>query len=61
MGIAVVERFRPLLPVITGKTTTRKRSARPACRRERHRARLPMVRIDVAAVSFIARTASTRS
>lgn len=30
--------------VITGKTTTRKRSTRPALRSERHRVRLPIVR-----------------
>src|ERR1700748_641446 len=46
---------------MTGKTTTRKRSARPAFSKERHRVRLPMVRIDLAAVSFISRTASTGS
>ena len=44
-----------------GKTTTRKRSARPAFSTERPRVRLPMVRIDLAAVSFTSRTASTGS
>jgi len=45
----------------TGKTTTRKRSTSPAFRRERHRVRLPMVRIDLELFSFISRTAATAS
>src|SRR4029450_8515603 len=44
---------------MTGKTTTRNRSTRPAFSSERHRVRLPRVRIDVAAWSFISRTAWT--
>ena len=44
IGVAVVDPLRPLLPVMTGKTTTRKRSTRPAFKRERHMLRLPMVR-----------------
>jgi hypothetical protein len=46
---------------MTGKTTTRNRSTRPACSRDRHRVRLPRVRIDVSPVSFISRTAATGS
>src|SRR4030088_1918841 len=46
---------------MTGKMTTRKRSTRPAFRSERHRVRLPMVRMDLEPLSFISRTASTAS
>src|ERR687898_361222 len=55
IGVAVVD------PVTTGKTTTRKRSTRPASNRERHRVRLPMVRMDASPPTFISRTASTGS
>src|SRR6058998_3720617 len=54
-------RSRPVLPVITGKTTTRKRSTRPASRSDRHRVRLPRVRIGLVPSCFIAATASTAS
>src|SRR6266542_1705692 len=54
-------RSRPVLPVITGKTTTRKRSTRPASRSDRHRIRLPRVRIGLVPSCFIAATAWTAS
>src|SRR6266540_1625067 len=55
-------RSRPVLPVITGKTTTtRKRSTRPASRGDRHRIRLPRVRIGLVPSCFIAATAPTAS
>src|SRR6266545_4634636 len=54
-------RSRPVLPVITGKTTTRKRSTRPASRSDRHRVRLPRVRIGLAPSRFIAATSSAAS
>jgi hypothetical protein len=43
---------------MTGKTTTRKRSTRPASGNDRHRARLPIVRIGPRPLCFISRTAS---
>src|SRR6476659_7752167 len=46
---------------MTGKTTTRHRSTRPAASRERHSVRLPSVRSDSSPSSFSARTASTAS
>jgi hypothetical protein len=49
-----------VLPVITGKTTTRKRSTRPALRRLRHSVRLPMV-LMLVPLRFIAATAPTAS
>jgi hypothetical protein len=47
--------------VITGKTTTRKRSTRPALRSDRHRVRLPSVVIGLVPSCFIASTALTAS
>lgn len=46
---------------MTGKMTTRKRSTMPALKSERHRVRLPMVRMDLEPLAFISRTASTAS
>src|SRR5919199_1541810 len=54
-------RSRPVLPVITGKMTTRKRSTRPALRSDRHKVRLPRVRIGLLPSRFISLTASTAS
>src|SRR2546426_10140773 len=54
-------RSRPVLPVITGKTTTRKRSTRPASRSDGHKIRLPRVRLGLVPSCFIAATASTAS
>src|SRR5439155_25678186 len=54
-------RSRPVLPVITGKTTTRKRSTRPAARSDRQRVKLPRVRIGLVPSCFIAATACTAS
>src|SRR6478609_10996970 len=51
----------PVLPVMTGKTTTRKRSTSPAWSKDRHKERLPTVRNEGPSSSFIARTASTGS
>jgi hypothetical protein len=50
-----------VLPVMTEKTTTRKRSTSPAARKERRRVRLPMVRIGSLPFVFIWHTASTAS
>ena len=61
VGIPVVDPVPAAAPVITGKTTTRKRSTRPAFRSERHRVRLPRVRIGLTPLPFISRTASTGS
>ena len=61
VGVAVVDPLLAGAPVMTGKTTTRNRSTRPASSSERHRVRLPIVRIDRAPSSFISRTASTAS
>src|SRR5664279_1733717 len=46
---------------MTGKTTTRKRSTRPAPSKDRHKVRLPIVRNGQPPSSFIDRTASTAS
>src|SRR3990170_8711053 len=46
---------------MTGKTTTRKRSTRPASSNDRHKLRLPIVRNGRPPSSFIDRTASTGS
>src|SRR2546430_790218 len=51
----------PAGPVSTGKTTTRNRSTRPASRSDRHRVRLPRVRIGLVPSCFIAATAWTAS
>ena len=51
----------PTRPAAVRRIASRKRSTRPAVSRDRHRVRLPMVRIDVAALSFISRTAATGS
>src|SRR6478735_9532701 len=54
-------RSRPVLPVMTGKTATRKRSTRPASSNDRHNVKLPIVRIGPLSFSFIVRTACTAS
>src|SRR5262245_45791582 len=45
---------------MTGKTTTRNRSTRPAARSDRHRVRLPSV-LMLGPLRFIAETATTAS
>jgi hypothetical protein len=57
VGVAVVDALLPVLPVITGKTTTRYRSTRPAWSNERQRLRLPIVRIGLVPFCFMSRTA----
>src|SRR5690606_20599467 len=60
-GQASKTRLRPLLPVITGNTTRRIRSTRPASRSGRQRLMLPSVRSGRSPSRFMARTASTAS
>lgn len=50
-----------MAPLITGNTTTRSRSTRPATSRDRPRLRLPSVRRGRGPSAFIARTAATVS
>ena len=54
-------RSLPVAPVMTGKTTTRKRSTRPAARSDRHRLTLPSVRRGRSSRRFSSRTAATAS
>ena len=61
VGIAIVD---PLPAAGSGddrKDHQRKRSTRPASRKERHKVRLPMVRIDLEPLAFMSATASTGS
>ena len=59
--ISVVDPLPPGAAVDDWKTTTRKRSTRPASSNDRHNVRLPIVRNGPAPSSFIDRTASTGS
>jgi hypothetical protein len=61
VGVTVVETVAAAAPVITGKTTTRKRSTRPASRSDRQKVRLPSVPIELVPSRFITPTASTAS